>query len=68
MTVGQRARWISAEAQSAGLALDKIIELEDSDAAIEYLQGRIGDGDVVLVKGSRGMEMDRIVSVLEAAV
>ena len=67
ITVGQRARWISEEAQNAGLALDQIIELDDSDAAIDYLQGRIGEGDVVLVKGSRGMEMDRIVSVMEAA-
>jgi UDP-N-acetylmuramyl pentapeptide synthase len=49
------------------LALDQIIELDDSDAAIDYLHGRVGEGDVVLVKGSRGMEMDRIVSVMEAA-
>ena len=66
LTIGQRAHWISEEAQRAGLNLDQIVNLNDSDAAIEYLKGRIGEGDVVLVKGSRGMEMDRIVSVLES--
>jgi UDP-N-acetylmuramoyl-tripeptide--D-alanyl-D-alanine ligase len=68
VTVGQRARWISDEARIAGMPIDQVIELDHSDAAIEYLQERIGEGDVVLVKGSRGMEMDRIVSVLESSV
>jgi UDP-N-acetylmuramoyl-tripeptide--D-alanyl-D-alanine ligase len=68
VTVGQRARWISEEAKRAGLPLDQIVELKDSDAAIDYLQEQLGEGDVVLVKGSRGMEMDRIVSVLESGV
>jgi UDP-N-acetylmuramoyl-tripeptide--D-alanyl-D-alanine ligase len=65
ITVGQRARWISEEAQMAGLHGAHITEVDDSDDAITCLQGRIGDGDVVLVKGSRGMEMDRVVSALE---
>jgi UDP-N-acetylmuramoyl-tripeptide--D-alanyl-D-alanine ligase len=65
ITVGSRARWISEEAQIAGLHVDFITEVEDSDAAVAHLKGRLGEGDVVLVKGSRGMEMDRIVSALE---
>jgi UDP-N-acetylmuramoyl-tripeptide--D-alanyl-D-alanine ligase len=67
ITVGDRARWIAEEAQIAGLLKERITEFDDSDQAIEFLKGRIGEGDVVLVKGSRGMEMDRIVSVLEQA-
>jgi UDP-N-acetylmuramoyl-tripeptide--D-alanyl-D-alanine ligase len=65
ITVGERARWIADEAQVANLDRDHIKELDDSDAAIEYLKDHISEGDVVLVKGSRGMEMDRIVSALE---
>ncbi len=65
ITVGKRARWIAEEARSAGLDPASIKELEDSDAAIAFLRDRIGEGDVVLVKGSRGMRMDHIVTTLE---
>jgi UDP-N-acetylmuramoyl-tripeptide--D-alanyl-D-alanine ligase len=39
--------------------------LEDSQQAIEFLKGRLKAKDVVLVKGSHGMRMDRIVAALE---
>lgn len=65
IVVGQRAKWIAAEAIQSGFSKSRIVELEDSDQAIEYLNERIGEGDVVLIKGSRGMQMDRIVSALE---
>jgi UDP-N-acetylmuramoyl-tripeptide--D-alanyl-D-alanine ligase len=65
VSVGERARWIAEEAQIAGMPIEHITQLDDSDQVIEYLQDRLGEGDVVLVKGSRGMEMDRIVSALE---
>lgn len=65
IVVGERARWIADEARIAGLASETITELEDSEGAIEHLRGRVAEGDVLLVKGSRGMEMDRIVSELE---
>jgi UDP-N-acetylmuramyl pentapeptide synthase len=42
-----------------------ITELVDSQAAIEFLKPRLVDGDIVLVKGSRGVHMDRIVAALE---
>jgi UDP-N-acetylmuramyl pentapeptide synthase len=35
------------------------------DQAIEYLHPNLKPGDVVLVKGSNLMRMDRIVSALE---
>ncbi len=65
VTVGPRAKWIAEEAQSAGLPRTKVVSVEDKDAAIEYLHDRIGEGDVVLIKGSRGMQMDQIVAALE---
>ncbi len=67
ITVGERARWIGDEAIRAGLPQNELIALEDSDQAIEHLRDRIGQGDVVLIKGSRGISMDRIVSALEQA-
>jgi UDP-N-acetylmuramoyl-tripeptide--D-alanyl-D-alanine ligase len=37
---------------------------EDSDAAAEILAGEIGEGDVVLVKGSRGVRTEKVVERL----
>lgn len=65
IAVGQRAQWIAEEAILSGLSAARVITVDDKDAAIEYLHNRIGEGDVVLIKGSRGMEMDQIVSALE---
>jgi UDP-N-acetylmuramoyl-tripeptide--D-alanyl-D-alanine ligase len=65
VTVGKRARWIGEEAVRAGLPKSRLTKLKDSQAAVEHLRGRIGAGDVVLIKGSRGVQMDLIVSALE---
>jgi UDP-N-acetylmuramoyl-tripeptide--D-alanyl-D-alanine ligase len=65
ITVGPRARWIAEEAVLSGLPQTKVVVVENKDAAIEYLHNRIGEGDVVLIKGSRGMQMDQIVAALE---
>jgi UDP-N-acetylmuramoyl-tripeptide--D-alanyl-D-alanine ligase len=65
VAVGTRARWIAEEAVLSGLPEARVVIVEDKDAAIDYLHDRIGEGDVLLVKGSRGMQMDQIVSALE---
>jgi UDP-N-acetylmuramoyl-tripeptide--D-alanyl-D-alanine ligase len=65
VTVGQRARIIAAAAGASGLADDQITELEDTLQAVEFLRSRLQAEDVVLVKGSHGMRMDRIVAALE---
>jgi UDP-N-acetylmuramoyl-tripeptide--D-alanyl-D-alanine ligase len=65
IAVGERAKWIADEAQKAGLDTGCIHLLADSEEATEYLRDRIGEGDVVLVKGSHGLRMDKIVSALE---
>ena len=38
---------------------------QDSEQATNFLISRLTEEDVVLVKGSRGMQMDLIVSTLE---
>jgi UDP-N-acetylmuramyl pentapeptide synthase len=42
-----------------------VTEFEDSEQAIAFLVNRLGKNDVVLVKGSHAMRMDRIVAALE---
>lgn len=65
VAVGERAKWIAQEAVLAGLPMESVVTLEDSDEATAYLRDQIGEDDVVLVKGSRGMRMDEIVAALE---
>jgi UDP-N-acetylmuramoyl-tripeptide--D-alanyl-D-alanine ligase len=65
VTVGPLARIIAAEAREAGLPAAAVVELEDSQAAIEYLRRNIRPGDVVLLKGAREVKLDRVVPALE---
>jgi UDP-N-acetylmuramoyl-tripeptide--D-alanyl-D-alanine ligase len=67
VTVGELGRLIAAAARAAGLPLEAIHECEDALEATAILRRRLGPGDAVLVKGSRGMRMERIVTELEAA-
>jgi UDP-N-acetylmuramoyl-tripeptide--D-alanyl-D-alanine ligase len=65
VAVGSRAHWIADEARRSGMPSLKVTEFPDSQAAVAHLRQRVGHGDVVLIKGSRGMHMDQIVSALE---
>jgi len=65
ITVGERAKMIAYAAWQAGLSKKVIREVENSDQAIELLKSQLSSKDVVLVKGSRGMRMDRIITALE---
>jgi UDP-N-acetylmuramoyl-tripeptide--D-alanyl-D-alanine ligase len=65
VTVGEIAREIANSARKRKFSKLIINEFENTDQAIEYLRDRLNENDVVLVKGSRGMRLDRIVAELE---
>jgi UDP-N-acetylmuramoyl-tripeptide--D-alanyl-D-alanine ligase len=65
ITVGERGKQIAMSAKAGGLPNDRIISFENSNQVVDYLSENLTSQDVVLVKGSRGMQMDRIVSALE---
>jgi UDP-N-acetylmuramoyl-tripeptide--D-alanyl-D-alanine ligase len=67
VTVGRRAQLIAEEARAAGLAPDKVLALDDAEAALAELRSILGPGDVVLVKGSRAVRMDEIATALSDA-
>ncbi len=68
ITVGPRARWIAAEAQQCGMAEDAILQIERSADAVPLVKRLVQNGSYVLVKGSRGVEMDQIVAALITCV
>jgi UDP-N-acetylmuramoyl-tripeptide--D-alanyl-D-alanine ligase len=53
-------------AQTGGRPRQQVILCEDADAASDVLMAILANGDTVLVKGSRGMNLDRVVSALGA--
>lgn len=65
IVVGELAHMIASAAKASGLPAQVITELDDTQAAINFLKNKLQADDVVLVKGSHGMQMDRIVSALE---
>jgi UDP-N-acetylmuramoyl-tripeptide--D-alanyl-D-alanine ligase len=62
IVVGRRARMIGEEALAVGMPAERVHLLEDTPAAIPLLEELVREGDIVLVKGSLGMRMDRIVT------
>jgi len=65
---GGAAEGIAVGARAAGLAPDRVIAVPDAAAAVEVLRGRLGPGDIVLVKASRGVELERVVDGLVATL
>ena len=51
---------------AAAIGEADVIAVTDRDAALEVLTQRLRPGDVVLVKASRGVELDRLVDALVA--
>jgi UDP-N-acetylmuramoyl-tripeptide--D-alanyl-D-alanine ligase len=64
VAVGERGRWIANAARAAGLA--HVITVRDADEALSAVERDLapGVGDLLLVKGSRGIELDRLVAAL----
>ncbi len=61
LTVGFRARFIAEGALAAGFPESRILQYEDSKKAGKELEGLLQEGDVVLIKGSQSMRMERAV-------
>jgi UDP-N-acetylmuramoyl-tripeptide--D-alanyl-D-alanine ligase len=67
VAVGPRARIIAEEAQVVGMPAKAVIWVEEATDAIPILEQITVEGDMILVKGSLGMRMDRIVAAMDRA-
>jgi UDP-N-acetylmuramoyl-tripeptide--D-alanyl-D-alanine ligase len=62
LTVGKDARNYVKGAKAKGMKA--VFHFDSVDDIIEFLKGTVAEGDVLLVKGSRGMHMERVVDAL----
>jgi UDP-N-acetylmuramoyl-tripeptide--D-alanyl-D-alanine ligase len=63
--LGELSEQTAIGAQQGGLAANRILRAGNHDEAIDLLKKGIQPGDRVLVKGSRGMKMERICAALK---
>jgi UDP-N-acetylmuramoyl-tripeptide--D-alanyl-D-alanine ligase len=60
VTVGVRARAMAEGALDNGMPDDNIYQFDSSREAGKYLEKLIGDGDMILIKGSQGSGANKI--------
>lgn len=65
LTLGERAHYIAEAARRATGKKKLIMEFDEVEQLVEWLTGNLTKEDVVLIKGSHGLRMDRIISSLE---
>lgn len=63
--VGERARWIAEEARACGASPDSVVHVRTKAEAVAALRARVQAKSTILVKGSRGMEMEEVVAALQ---
>jgi UDP-N-acetylmuramoyl-tripeptide--D-alanyl-D-alanine ligase len=66
VVVGPGAEGIAVGAREAGLDPSRIHHVGDAEGALDVLRPRLRDGDVVLVKASRGIGLDTLVGALRS--
>ncbi|MDI7248826.1 MAG: UDP-N-acetylmuramoyl-tripeptide--D-alanyl-D-alanine ligase [Bacillota bacterium] len=64
VTVGPLSRHLAAAAREEGMPGERVTCVDSAREAIPVLTGLLQEGDVVLVKGSRGMRLEQVVAAL----
>jgi UDP-N-acetylmuramoyl-tripeptide--D-alanyl-D-alanine ligase len=66
ISVGERSRDIDRAAKVLGMSEDNIFHFDKAEAAGLFIQNRIKEGDLLLIKGSQGVRMEKVVKELMA--
>jgi len=64
--VGERSKYTVDAAVEAGMSEDRVFRFVDTTEAGKFIQRRMKQGDILLVKGSQGSRMERVVKELMA--
>jgi len=65
-TIGSRTRFIADQAQQQGLAQEKIFKFSQAKEAALVIQEKLAKGDIILIKGSRAMHLEKVVKEIMA--
>lgn len=65
ITIGEMAKSIAKGAEENGLNASDIYEFDNNDTALLKLKSIIKNGDVIWIKGSRGMHLEKIAAALD---
>lgn len=66
ITVGTDSQGLATRAVERGMPQDRVQSFATSEEAREILSDLVEDGDIVLVKASRGTKLDKVVETLES--
>jgi UDP-N-acetylmuramoyl-tripeptide--D-alanyl-D-alanine ligase len=66
LTLGERAHIIAEAARKAGMKKSSVVEFDTLEPLVGWLNANLSKDDVVLIKGSHGLRMERITNALEA--
>ena len=66
VTVGPRAKNIGEGALSKGFPVKNLYNFDSSKTTASFLEGIVEEGDIVLVKGSQGVRLERAVEAIMA--
>ena len=66
ITIGSEAKEIAKGAMEKGMLNERVFSFENSLGVIDFLKSRVKSGDFILIKGSQGMRMEKIVKEIMA--
>ena len=65
LTFGAYSRHTADHARRCGMNADCVVHFDDCAQLLKYLGGLVKQGDILLIKGSRSMQMERVVKFLK---
>jgi len=64
VVVGPRAKSIASGALDSGFSQKEIYSFDSSKTASKFLEGIVEKGDIILIKGSQGVRLERVVEAI----